>query len=127
MNLIIPMMSEKHIAARGQKSSRYSSDGPTDLPAAGGAGIGAARTKAVMDHRTVPSKKDTCVLHGIVFIQQARADRTNLWALEQAANVFIPFFGEHPHIVIGEDQQRRIDGFDGTIVEPRPIKGLVQS
>jgi hypothetical protein len=68
MKLIIPLMSEKHIAARGQKSSRHGPDGATDLPTAGGAGIDAARTKAVMDHRTVPSKKDPCVLHSIVLI-----------------------------------------------------------
>src|ERR1700730_7858696 len=101
MNLIIPMMSEKHIAARGQKSSRYSSDGPTDLPAAGGAGIGAAPHKGRhgSTNRSI-QKGHLRAARYRLHTTGARRSHQSLGARAGRERVHPIFFGEHPHIVI---------------------------
>ena len=66
------------------------------------------------------------MLQSAIRIEKARTHSADLGTIEQTAKPLIPPLGQHHHVIVGKDQQWRIDHVDRAVVEPRPIKGLVQ-
>jgi len=119
-------MGQKHLASGCHESSSNRRDRARYVPPVGRAGLPAALVKPIMNRPAAPAEKNAGMLDGFVGVQQARPDRTNLGPIEQSSQNVVPPLGQHHHVVIGEDDQRRIDLVNRAIVEVRPTERLIE-
>jgi hypothetical protein len=96
------------------------------MPSAGWSRLVLALVQAIMDyHRARPAEQHPAMLQRVVRVQQAGPQCAHFRTIEKAAQDLIPPVCQHCHIIVDEEEQRRVHLHHRLIIQTRPVERFI--